>query len=97
MATKVAQDRLVKDTSLAERTGLSADDVVNLLKFCLDATYLAYRGEVFQQVFGTAMGSPVSVTVANLVIEDVEERALTTCLHLPLSGSDMSMTQRFQG
>ena len=71
------------DTSLAERTGLSADEVVNLLKFCLDATYLAYRGEVFQQVFGTAMGSPELVTVANVVIEDVEERALTTCLHPP--------------
>lgn len=30
----------------------------------------------YQQIFGTAMGSPVLVTVANLVTVDVEERAL---------------------
>ena len=81
LATKVAQDQLPGDTSLTERTSLSADEVGNLLRFCLDATYLAYNRDVFQQIFGTAMGSPVSVTVANVVMEDVEERALTTCPH----------------
>ena len=38
----------------------------------------AFRGLVYQQTYGTAMGSPVSVTIANLVMEDVEERALAT-------------------
>ena len=50
--------------------------VVDFLEFCLSATYFAFRGSVYQQTFGTAMGSPVSVTVANLVMEDIEERTL---------------------
>ena len=57
---------------------LSADQVANLLRFCLDVTFLANRGEHYQQTFGTAMASPVSVTAANLVMEDMERRALST-------------------
>ena len=53
-------------------------EIVKLLSFCLSATYLSFHGEHHQQIFGTAMGSPVSVTVANLVMEDVEDRALVT-------------------
>ena len=83
LAAKVARERLTADQSLVDRTALSPDEVVSLLEFCLRATYLSYKGEMFQQVFGTAMGSPVSVTVANLVMEDVEQRALTSCTIQP--------------
>ena len=43
-------------------------------------TFLVYREDFYQQMFGTAlaMGSPVSVTVANLVMEDLEQRALSS-------------------
>ena len=93
LAVKVAHERLSLDTSLVERTALSAEQVVNLLRFCLDATFLAYRGEFYQQTFGTAMGSPVSVTVTNLVMEDVEERALSTYSSPPPFGKGMWMTR----
>ena len=65
------------------RTSLAKNEVVSLLEFCLGATYLSYKGETFQQVFGTAMGSPVSVTVDNLVMEDIEQRVLTSCTIQP--------------
>ena len=48
-----------------------------------------FKSEKYQQVFGTVMGSPVSVTVANLVIEDVEERALATFPNPLKFGKDM--------
>ena len=76
-AKEIAYNRLLQDTSLCDRTLLSPSEVSKLLEFCLNATYLAYRGDFYQQTFGTAMGSPVSVTVANLVMEDVEDRAIS--------------------
>ena len=52
----VANDRLHQDSSLADHTGLSPDQVTNLLRFYLNATYLAYSGKFYKQTFGTAMG-----------------------------------------
>ena len=75
---QVARRKLESDVSLPERTGLSVNNITGLLSLCLDATFLSFRGKVYQQVHGTAMGSLVSVVVANLVMEDIEERALST-------------------
>ena len=36
-------------------------DICSLLSLCLKASYLVFEGRVYQQVHGTAMGSPVSV------------------------------------
>ena len=76
LALQIARKRLEEDDSLADRTPLSIDNIISLLDLCLNATFFMFRRITYQQVFGTAMGSPVSVVVANLVLEDVEERAL---------------------
>ena len=78
LACQVAGVRLHADDSLCGWTALSPDEIPRLLRFCLNATSIAYQGEWYQQTLGTAMGSPVSVTVANVVKEDVEERALAS-------------------
>ena len=49
-------------------TRLDVDEIVTLLQLCFSATYMCFRGDYYQQIFGTAMGSPVSVKVANLVM-----------------------------
>ena len=48
------------------------------MSFCLKTTLFASNGNYYQHVFGTAMGSPVSAVIANMVMEDVEQRALAT-------------------
>ena len=59
------------------------NNIISVLKLCLNATYPQFQQNVYQQIQGTAMGSPVSVTVANLVMEDIEERALEW-FHTPI-------------
>ena len=78
LAVSVAQRRLQEEDSLGEPTSLCVEEVMKLVLFCLSATYLAFRGSVYQQTYRTAIGSQVSVTIANLVMEDVDERAMAT-------------------
>ena len=47
------------------------EDICYFLKHCLESTYLTFRAKLYQQVHGAAMGLPVLVVVANLVIEDI--------------------------
>ena len=72
---------------------MSVKDIIHLLSFCLETTQFAYNGTHYQQVFGTAMGSPVSVVIANIVIEDVEQKALANSPVKPFFWklNDMSM------
>ena len=81
-AIQVTCDCLMNDPSLPDRTSFTVDDICSLLQLCLEATYLVFEGKVYRQIHGTAMGSPVSVVVANLVMEDVEQEALST-FHTP--------------
>ena len=78
LTLKVVRDRLEHDETLHERTYLDSENIISLLALYLNATYLQFQNVIYQQVHGTAMGSPVSVTIANLVMEDIEQRALST-------------------
>ena len=60
---------------------------MDLLNLCLASTYFQYNGKHFKQLHGTAMASPVSVVVAEIVMQHVEERALETCRQTLLSCS----------
>ena len=77
-ALRVIKTRLEDDTSLQDRTNLSVQDVISLLEFVLASTYFVFRGDIYKQTFGAAMGSPVSPIVANLYMEHLEQKALTT-------------------
>ena len=41
-------------------------------------TYFQYNGKHYKQLYGTAIGSPVSVVVAKIVMQNSEEQALVT-------------------
>ena len=57
---------------------LPTNDIMDLLNLCLTSTYFQYNGKHYKQLHGTAMGSPVSVVVAEIVMQSIEEQALAT-------------------
>ena len=54
------------------------NDLMDLLNLCLTSTYFQYNGKHYKQLHGTAMGSPVSVVVAEIVMQNIEKQALAT-------------------
>ncbi|CAB4042700.1 Hypothetical predicted protein, partial [Paramuricea clavata] len=54
------------------------DEVIDLLTLCLESTFFHCDGNFYQQLHGTAMGSPVSVVVAEIVMQRLEEKELAT-------------------
>ena len=76
LAIDVVKERLDFDQSLPERTNLSIQNIIALLKFVLDNNFFVFQGDHFKQIFGCPIGSPVSAIFANLVMEYVEEKAL---------------------
>ena len=77
-ALNIIRDLLDKDHTLKERTVLAVSDILLLLEFCLKNTYFSFQDQFYDQVEGVAMGSPVSPTVANLNMENLEQKALST-------------------
>ena len=77
-ALKVVEGRLRNDEGLGERTGFSVDELVALVNFCLTSCYFVHQGKVYIQEGGVAMGSSLSVVVANVYMFHFEELALAS-------------------
>jgi len=78
-AMKVIETRIKEDTTLKDRTNLEPEDIIDLLKFVCEGTFFAFQGQIYEQIFGTPMGSPVSPVVANLFMEHLEQKVMSTC------------------
>ncbi|XP_072050219.1 uncharacterized protein [Amphiura filiformis] len=80
---EIVKNRLEKESLLREYnrdTGfkITSEDVVHLLEFILTTTYFTFKGKIYRQLFGTAMGSPVSPIAANIFMEALEQQAIAT-------------------
>ena len=82
-AITIIKKLLEEDQSLQQRTTMSVNNITCLLEFCLKSTFFTYQGQHFEQIEGVAMGSPISPIVANLFMENFEEKAISTAPHSP--------------
>ena len=80
-AVKAALCKLENDPGLADRTNLTP--IADLLNFVLRSSYFQYNGSIYEQKDGAAMGSPVSAVIANLYMEEFEERVIATATYKP--------------
>ena len=75
---QIIKKLLEDDKSLHLRTKMTVNQISCLLDFCLKTTYFIFQGKLFEQVKGAAMGLLISPIVANLFMEDLEVKALST-------------------
>ena len=76
IAKSVIFDRMKCDSELKIRCKLNINEIMIAFYLCLDNTYLYFRKKFYRQIFGVAIGSPISVIVANLVMESIENKML---------------------
>ena len=74
---QIVKQRLQQDNTLPQRTSMSIQQITSLLEFCLSHTYFLFQGKYYEQVQGAAMGSPISLLIANIFMEEFEVKALS--------------------
>ncbi|XP_065094258.1 uncharacterized protein LOC135714816 [Ochlerotatus camptorhynchus] len=52
-------------------TNINLDLFLELVNFCVGSSYFVYDGKYYEQVFGTAMGNPLSPIVVDLIMESL--------------------------
>ncbi|XP_071801298.1 uncharacterized protein [Asterias amurensis] len=74
----LAKERLSHDPSLPDRTGLSPDQIHDLLYTCVSSSCFQFQGKYYEQTAGTSMGSPISPVLADIFMEEFESSSLLT-------------------
>lgn len=59
------------------------NEFILALRFILNSTFFTFNDTIYQQTYGTPMGSPLSPIIADIVMQDLEDRALTLLSFIP--------------
>ena len=78
---EIIKKQLEDDKELQQRISMAVNHIICLLEFCLKNTYFIFQGRYYEQITGTAMGSPISPIVANLYMKAFEVKAFNTAPH----------------
>lgn len=61
---------------IKQNTDINLDLFLEIIEFCIDASFFCFRGKYFHQTSGTAMGSPLSPILADIVMENLVANAI---------------------
>ena len=82
-AIKVIHQLMINDEELHKKTTMSAENLITLFKLCVGTTYFSFNKKLYQQIDGLAIGASSSGPAADLFMERLEKRALTTFVEPP--------------
>ncbi|XP_058817322.1 uncharacterized protein LOC131680624 [Topomyia yanbarensis] len=64
-------DSTVSECKIPTATNINLDLFIEIVEFCLNNSYFRFRDKFYLQTFGTAMGSPLSPILADIVMENL--------------------------
>jgi len=63
--------------NLIERnTSIPKEEFIRAIKLILESTFFSFDKIIYKQIFGTPMGSPLSPIIADMVLRDLETKAI---------------------
>ncbi|XP_055527883.1 uncharacterized protein LOC129720426 [Wyeomyia smithii] len=71
----VTHDVIMMWDEIKKNTEINLDLFLEILEFCIDASFFVFRGKFFHQRSGTAMGSPLSPILADIVMNNIITKA----------------------
>ena len=75
-AINIAEERLINDPTLRQRTAIKAEHIVDLIRMDLQLAYFQWDGEFYGQPKGLGMGKSTSSPLSDLFMEKFEQDAL---------------------
>ncbi|XP_018368045.1 PREDICTED: uncharacterized protein LOC108764350 [Trachymyrmex cornetzi] len=63
---------------IEKKCKITKEEFLKAVHLILDSTYFTFDDQTYKQTFGTPMGSPLSPIIADLVMQDLESRVLST-------------------
>ncbi|KAM0724705.1 hypothetical protein ACS0PU_009089 [Formica fusca] len=68
---------------ISNNCSIPPTEFILAIKFVLNSTFFTFNGTIYKQTYGTPMGSPLSPIIADIVLQDLEEKALSTLTFIP--------------
>ena len=80
---QIIKNRLGQDTQIQHRIVIFVQHILQLLEFCPQNTYFLFHGWYYEQMEGAVKGFPVSPIVANIHMEECENKSIRTAENPP--------------
>ncbi|XP_077270690.1 uncharacterized protein LOC143901933 [Temnothorax americanus] len=82
--TEMVIDSIAKRWNyISESCSIPESEFLQAVRLVLESTFFVFNGVIYQQTFGSPMGSPLSPIGADIVMQDLEVRALGSLKFAP--------------